>query len=144
MRDKTHAYHKLKDDVDEKTKSRRLQKLIDVFRKHQLEINQRELNAYHIVLVEGYEKKHKNKLLGRTDTNKICIFETKFKSDENIPKELSHDESFTEINKGDYVVVKIDQVTNNSLYGSPICKLKDSKRFLDFTSGNPYFYMKDN
>ena len=76
MRDKTHAYHKLQDNVQEEIKKRRLSEMIEIFRKNSKEKNLKEKNSYHLILVEGQAKRQslKDNLVGRTDTNKLCIF----------------------------------------------------------------------
>lgn len=136
MREKTHAYHKLKDDVPEQVKKERLNKMIEVFKKHQLSKNQDEIHSYHLVLVEGYDKKNKSKLIGRTDTNKICITKEEFIEhdfDVNLVKGYKD-----KINKGDMIVVRITNCSNNTLFADPICKLNSMKDFLNFTKGNPF------
>jgi tRNA A37 methylthiotransferase MiaB len=144
MRDKTHAYHNLKDDVPEEEKKKRLQRMIDVFKKHQLERNKQEINSFHLVLVEGIDKKTKSKWVGRTDTNKICIFEDvkiPFVSNLNLhhlnPIHQTEKESIHEIRKADYVIVKIIDVSNNSLFGIPLVKLKSVDGFFSLSNKNP-------
>jgi len=84
-RDKTHAARHLDDDVPEATKSRRLQEVIDTFRRIAVEKNrQEETGAVHLVLVEGLSTKGRigggdNNALaftGRTDGNKRVVFTT--------------------------------------------------------------------
>ena len=53
MRGKTHAYHKLTDDVPENVKSRRHMELCDAFRSTALELNRKMIGQKHLVLVEG-------------------------------------------------------------------------------------------
>ena len=53
MRGKTHAYHKLNDDVPEDIKRRRTDELHLMFRKHAYELNQAQIGDTQIVLVEG-------------------------------------------------------------------------------------------
>jgi len=75
-REHTKAY-KMPDDVPEKEKIRRLNEIIDLQNKISREINQTEHNKIHEVLAEGPSKKDKSKWQGRTDTNKVVIFEPK-------------------------------------------------------------------
>lgn len=143
MRDKTHAYHKLQDNVPNEIKKLRLQKMIEVFKKGQLLRNQTEIGAYHLVLVEGLSKKVKDKFLGRTDTNKVCSFE-----DCEVPQNLNINEYFSNSNAhstnsskmkpGDYVMVKIEDCSNNTLLGKPITTIKDPSFFFAYSKGNPY------
>jgi tRNA-2-methylthio-N6-dimethylallyladenosine synthase len=75
-REHTKAY-KMPDDVPEKEKIRRLNEIIDLQNKISKEINETEHNKIHEVLAEGPSKKDKTKWQGRTDTNKVVIFEPK-------------------------------------------------------------------
>jgi tRNA-2-methylthio-N6-dimethylallyladenosine synthase len=75
-REHTKAY-KMPDDVPDKEKIRRLNEIIDLQNKISKEINETEHNKIHEVLAEGPSKKDKTKWQGRTDTNKVVIFEPK-------------------------------------------------------------------
>ncbi|MGC6429196.1 MAG: tRNA (N6-isopentenyl adenosine(37)-C2)-methylthiotransferase MiaB [Flavobacteriales bacterium] len=98
-RPNTQAQRKLKDDVDEETKKRRLQEIIDLQQVHsKLRVEQR-LNKVHKVLVEGVSKKSKEKLYGRTTHNTVVVF----------PKE--------NYKAGDYVLVKVNDCTSATLIG---------------------------
>ena len=70
----TLAAKKYRDDVDLNTKKRRLQEIITKQQEHALERNQRELNKFHQVLVEGYSKRSKEFLQGRNSANKVVVF----------------------------------------------------------------------
>ena len=50
---KTHAYHKLSDDVPQEVKSRRHMELINSFREQVTQINQNQHGQRQLVLVEG-------------------------------------------------------------------------------------------
>ena len=78
LRDRTHAAHNMNDNVPEDIKLRRLQEIIEVYRrtliKNNLDI---ELGALRLVLVEGFAKKSSADrilLTGRTDGNKRVVF----------------------------------------------------------------------
>lgn len=75
MREKTMAHRRYKDDVPEEVKQERLRKLIDTFYSGlAIKTNSfigRELQ----VMVEGPSKKDKSKFCGRTDTNKMIVFD---------------------------------------------------------------------
>lgn len=77
-REKTHAAYHMEDDVPEEVKLRRLQEVIDSFRRNVREKNQRnELGKVVVVLVEGYSLKSTEDqptLTGRTDGNKRVVF----------------------------------------------------------------------
>jgi MiaB/RimO family radical SAM methylthiotransferase len=147
MREKTHAYHNLNDDVDPATKKRRLQEMIDVFRKHQLEVNRKEIGAYHLVLIENVHRKDKNNFVGRTDTNKLCVFRndkilSQMPLDLKYSKiDLSRSENLEEMKIGDYVVVKIDDCSNNTLYATAISKVKRMSDFFIRSENQPYILL---
>lgn len=50
---KTHAYHRLQDDVPVEVKQRRLQECISVFRVEAARVNSALINSTQLVLVEG-------------------------------------------------------------------------------------------
>jgi tRNA-N(6)-(isopentenyl)adenosine-37 thiotransferase enzyme MiaB len=133
MRDKTHAYHNFEDNVTEDIKKQRLNKMIEIFKKHQLKKNNSEVGAYHLVLVEGLStRKNNGKLIGRTDTNKICIFE-------NVSIKINEGSDIKEsINPGEYILVKVDHCTNTTLYSIPVYKTT-LLRFFEISKGSPYY-----
>ena len=101
-RPNTQAQRKFEDDIDEQTKKKRLQEIIDLQRKHsQIRIEQR-LNKTHKVLVEGISKKSKDFLYGRTTHNTVVVF----------PKE--------DYKSGDYVMVKVGDCTSATLIGKAV------------------------
>ncbi|KAL0181616.1 hypothetical protein M9458_024022, partial [Cirrhinus mrigala] len=50
---KTHAYHRLQDDVPAAVKQRRLEELISVFREEAAKVNMALIGSTQLVLVEG-------------------------------------------------------------------------------------------
>jgi tRNA-2-methylthio-N6-dimethylallyladenosine synthase len=110
-REGTKAY-RLKDDVDEKTKSRRLSEIIDEQQKISHEVNQELIGTETEILVEGFSKKSKEFLAGRTDTNKVVIFPI-----------------IEGVNKSDYSIVKINRATSGTLFGDIVSRV-------DITKGN--------
>lgn len=72
-RSKTRAY-KMEDDVEPEVKKKRLSEIIDLQNKIAKEINASEHGLVHEVLVEGPSKKNNLQWQGRTDTNKVVIF----------------------------------------------------------------------
>ena len=70
----TMASKRLPDNVDEETKSRRLQELIDLQTGWSLESNRRDLGKTFEVLVEGVSKKSDTEMFGRTSQNKVVVF----------------------------------------------------------------------
>ncbi len=62
------------DDVDEVTKSRRLQEIIDFQGRLSLASNRRDIGLTFEVLVEGTSKRSAQKLAGRNSQNKMVVF----------------------------------------------------------------------
>ncbi|MCH7972354.1 MAG: tRNA (N6-isopentenyl adenosine(37)-C2)-methylthiotransferase MiaB [Bacteroidetes bacterium] len=98
-REGTKAY-KMKDDVSEKIKVKRLQEIIDLQQQISFEKNQEQIGTNEIILIEGYSKKSNEYLAGRTDGNKVVI----------IPADNG-------IKTGNYVKVKINRATSGTLFG---------------------------
>jgi tRNA-2-methylthio-N6-dimethylallyladenosine synthase len=101
-RPNTQAQRKLKDDVSEADKKRRLQEIIDLQQKHSKQRVEQRLNQTHKVLVEGISKKSDQNLYGRTTHNTVVVF----------PKE--------NYQAGDYVLVEVNNCTSATLIGKAI------------------------
>ncbi|MBA3647579.1 MAG: tRNA (N6-isopentenyl adenosine(37)-C2)-methylthiotransferase MiaB [Chitinophagales bacterium] len=98
----TPAARKMKDDIPEQTKNFRLQQIVDLQHRIQVINNSREVGKQVRVLAEGYSKRSKEHLFGRSSENKVVVFpEGGFK-------------------KGDYVNVKILGYTSATLMGEAI------------------------
>ncbi len=95
----TLAARRFKDDIPEEVKKRRLQEMIDLHRIQSLHSMQRDVGKTFKVLIEGTSKKNENELQGRTDHNKVVIFEK------------------GNLKKGDYVFVNITSCTAGTLFG---------------------------
>ncbi len=104
-RPNTQAQRKLKDDVPEEIKKRRLQEIIKKQMKHSLIRNQEQIGKTHKVLVEGVSKKSENELFGRNSQNSVVVF----------PKE--------NYQAGDYLMVEVSSCTAATLKGQAIHKL---------------------
>jgi tRNA-2-methylthio-N6-dimethylallyladenosine synthase len=103
-RGRTLAQRKYEDDVPEEVKKRRLTEIIQQQMNIQEELNKKEVGRKHLVLVEGTSKRSDQQLCGRTDTNKMVVFDRgNFKT-------------------GDYVEVKITDCTSATLMGDVIKK----------------------
>ncbi len=100
-RQHTIASRKYPDDVPEEDKTSRITRLVTMQKQIALEKNQEHLGQVFEVLVEGKGKKP-NQLLGRNDGNKIVVFP------DNGAK------------VGDFVSVKIEEVTSNTLIGKAV------------------------
>ncbi|XP_072035319.1 mitochondrial tRNA methylthiotransferase CDK5RAP1-like [Amphiura filiformis] len=114
MRQKTHAYHKMKDDVPEEVKQRRLQEIISISRIGMAEMNAKQIGTQQLVLIEGKSKKSVTALAGRNDGNIRVI----------IPGDPIAVEVGSKVTRpmqpGDYVVVKVTDSTSQVLKGLPL------------------------
>lgn len=73
----TKASKSLPDNIDEETKGRRLQELIDLQTGWSLESNRRDIGKTFEVLVEGISKKSTEEMFGRSSQNKVIVFPAK-------------------------------------------------------------------
>lgn len=103
-RERTLAQRKFEDDIPEEIKKRRLTEIINQQMEIQEMKNSLEKGKRHLVLVEGKSRRNEDQLSGRTDTNKMVIFDR---------------ESYQ---KGDYVEVEITGSTSATLFARPIGK----------------------
>lgn len=98
----TYAAKKLEDNVPEEVKTRRLQEIINL----QVELsrisNINDIGKVFEVLIEGFSKRSKEQLFGRTSQNKVVIFN---KNNHRI---------------GEFVKVKITGSTSATLFGDVI------------------------
>jgi len=97
----TKAAIKLKDDVPEEVKSRRLTEIIELQNKLSQTAKTKDINRIYEVLVEGTSKKSENDLFGRTSQNKAVVFPGK------------------NFKPGDIVKVRINDCTSATLLGEP-------------------------
>ncbi len=102
-RPNTPAAKRMKDDVSEESKKRRLQAVIELQNIHSKESNLREIGKIRKVLIESNSKRSTNDFCGRTDQNKMVVF----------PKKEG-------LNFGDYCLVKITESSSATLKGE-IC-----------------------
>jgi len=123
-REKTPAHRKLKDDVEEETKKRRLQEVIHTFYSRLANKNRREVGSLHLILVEGKSKKSGSSLKGRSDTGKKVVFR-----DVALPTLIDKNpaQNMKLATAGDYVIVHVKESTGVTLIGEPIAisKLTD-------------------
>ena len=73
----TYASKNLPDDVPEEVKLRRLQEMIDLQMELSLESNKKDIGKEFEVMVEGYSKRSREQLSGRTSQNKVVLFDNK-------------------------------------------------------------------
>ena len=71
----TYASKNLPDDVPEETKIRRLNELIALQNELSLTANQRCIGQEYNILIEGVSKRSREQLFGRTEQNKVVIFD---------------------------------------------------------------------
>lgn len=98
----TYAAKHLEDDVPEDVKVRRLQGMIDLQNKLSEESNKRDIGKTFEVLVEGFSKRSREQLFGRTSQNKVVIFD---KGDYKV---------------GQFVNVRVTGATSATLFGELI------------------------
>ncbi len=95
----TVAAKRLKDDIPEETKSKRLEEIIELQMNLALESNKKDIGKTSKVLIESISKRSKLKLSGRNSQNKVVVF----------PKE--------NFEIGDYVEIIITNCTSATLIG---------------------------
>ena len=71
----TYASRHLPDDVPEEVKLRRLQELIDLQTQLSAEANSRQVGRTVEVLVEGTSRRSRDQLFGRTEQNRVVVFD---------------------------------------------------------------------
>lgn len=98
----TYASKHLPDNIAEEIKIKRLEQMIDLQNKLSAESNKRDIGKTFEVLVEGYSKRSREDLFGRTGQNKVVVF----------PKQNYH--------IGDFVQVKITDASSATLLGEVV------------------------
>ena len=98
----TLAERKMKDDIPEATKKRRLSEIIEVQQKHSHYRTQQHLGKTQEILIEGTSKKSDAHWMGRNSQNTVAVF----------PKE--------HYKVGDFVNVKINECTSATLIGEAV------------------------
>jgi tRNA-2-methylthio-N6-dimethylallyladenosine synthase len=98
----TFASKHLPDDIDEEVKIARLQRMIDLQNELSLESNRRDIGKTFEVLVEGFSKRSREQLFGRTQQNKVVVF----------PRGNHH--------VGDFVKVKVYEASSATLLGEEV------------------------
>ena len=71
----TYASKHLPDDVPEEVKIRRLNEMIQLQTELSAEANRRDEGREFDVLVEGYSKRSREQMCGRTEQNKMVVFD---------------------------------------------------------------------
>ncbi len=96
----TRAARKLKDDIPEEIKTRRLNEIISLQNRLSYISKKNDVGKTVEVLVEGPSKRSQDYLSGRTSQNKVVVF----------PGE--------QIEKGEYIRVRLDRATSATLIGT--------------------------
>lgn len=73
----TYAAKRLADNVPDEVKSRRLQEIIDLQMEISRQSNEKDIGKEFEILTEGFSKRSREQLFGRTDQNKVVIFDKK-------------------------------------------------------------------
>jgi tRNA-2-methylthio-N6-dimethylallyladenosine synthase len=97
----TLAQKRFKDDVALADKKRRLAEIVELQGKLSFESNKKDIGKTFRVLIEGDSKKNETEWKGRNSQNKVIVF----------PKEKYN------LEKGDYVMVKVSDCTQATLLG---------------------------
>lgn len=116
MREKTKAHYHLIDDISSEIKSHRHVEIHQLFRHHANLVNQSYIGQVQLCLVEGPSKRApESEVAGRNDYNTRVIFS----------KQIADANETLQV--GDYVAVRIDSGTSQSLKGTPLKRttLKD-------------------
>lgn len=98
----THASKHLPDDIPEEVKIRRLNEIIALQNRLSAEANERCVGKTYEVLVEGVSKRSKDQLFGRTEQNRVVVFD---RGEHRI---------------GDFVNVRITECSSATLKGEAI------------------------
>ena len=98
----TYASKNLPDDISEEIKIRRLNEIIEVQNQLSAEANQRCIGKVYEVLVEGTSKRSREQLVGRTEQNRVVVF-----------NRGSH-------RIGDFVNVRITEASSATLKGEEV------------------------
>ncbi|WP_321478799.1 tRNA (N6-isopentenyl adenosine(37)-C2)-methylthiotransferase MiaB [uncultured Bacteroides sp.] len=98
----TYASKHLVDDVPEEVKVARLNEIIALQNRLSYESNKRCIGGIYEVLVEGFSKRSRDQLVGRTEQNKVVVF----------------DKGLHKI--GDFVNVKITEASSATLKGEAV------------------------
>ena len=98
----TYAAKYLEDNIPEEVKIRRLQEMIDLQNQLSLESNKRDVGKVVEVLVEGFSKRSREQLFGRTQQNKVVVFDKRG------------------YRVGQYVEVLVEDATAATLLGKPV------------------------
>ena len=98
----TFASKFLPDNVAEEVKIERLNRMIALENELSLESNRRDVGKTFEILVEGYSKRSRSDMFGRTQQNKVVVFPARYEK------------------PGDFITVKVKSVSSATLLGERI------------------------
>jgi len=125
LRERTHAAHRMNDDVSPEIKSRRLSEIIQTFRKTgQLKSERRDVGSVQLVLVEGESRKSKKSAKqwqGKNDGVKRILFDDETSVFDSLSSYLLKNSlSSSFVGEGQYVAVKVTEPGVSTLRGVPL------------------------
>lgn len=107
----TYASRHLPDDVSEETKIRRLNEMIALQNELSAESYRKDIGKEFEILVEGVSKRSKEQLFGRTQQNKVVVFD---RGNHRI---------------GDFVKVRVTEASSATLKGVEITDVNDNENY---------------
>ena len=107
----TYASRHLPDDVSEDTKIRRLNEMIALQNELSAESYRKDIGKEFEILVEGVSKRSKEQLFGRTQQNKVVVFD---RGNHRI---------------GDFVKVRVTEASSATLKGVEITDVNDNENY---------------
>jgi tRNA-2-methylthio-N6-dimethylallyladenosine synthase len=107
----TYASRHLPDDVSEETKIRRLNEMIALQNELSAESYRKDIGKEFEILVEGVSKRSKEQLFGRTQQNKVVVFD---RDNHRI---------------GDFVKVRVTEASSATLKGVEITDVNDNENY---------------
>ncbi|KAG9404362.1 CDK5 regulatory subunit associated protein 1 [Aphanomyces cochlioides] len=132
MRAKTHAAHRMEDNVEEAVKLRRLAEVIDTYNTVVTAKNRVEdQDRLHIVLVQGPSRRSLANLTGLTDTNKRCVFpDMAVAPDASMLwnptlgdfEAVAANAPSVSLQKGDYALVRVHEAGRHTLHATPLAR----------------------
>jgi len=109
-RENTKAY-RMEDSINDDTKRRRLEEIIELQRKVSFEVNRAMIGKTAEILIETVSKKSDDFMMGRTDCNKSVIVPKLHKELNNTGEEVT-----CKLKPGDIMNVRINKVNSGTLF----------------------------
>ena len=123
MREKTGAARRLRDDVPEATKKRRLAEIIAAQREEALRVNQDEIGGVVCVLVDGAARKDERQLAGRTCANKRVVIDRTTAFARFDPKaKTGFGVDTVPLRVGEYVAARVTGANASTLFAEPVAR----------------------